>query len=556
MTDNFAFPDLTFDVPTEDDSPARPKKTIPIYTGDLETDPFKHKRYPKPFVSGFYDGHTYKHWWSKSCVDELFAYLETIPAGIIYFHNGGNFDIKGYCMKYLRESPALIINQRIVRGYCKAKKGYHEVRDSYAIMPFALEKYKKTIIDYGIFEKRVRDKKENRAKIVNYLGDDCRDLWDLCNTFVETFGNKITVGQTAMGELRKLHEFETLGQTQDADLRKLYFYGGRVECFQRGILKGKWKVYDVNSMYPFVMKNFLHPIDTPSGETRQIRGSTCFVTVEGRNFGAFPTRGKDNSLRFDIERGTFHVSIHEYTAALDCGLFEPTKIIRCVNFGGRDSFAKFVDHFYELRNKAKDSGDGIRALFYKYILNSAYGKFAQDSSKYLEYIITDGSLSLMQQMWRPITIDQIDRGCKDTFIVWGRKPDTTIAKRYNVATGASITGAARSVLMRAIHKAVNPIYCDTDSLICEDLPGVEHGASELGAWKLEAEADTACVAQKKLYALFAGKKCVKLATKGVKLSACEIRRVCKGEAITYLRDAPSYKLDGSHTFIERTVRMR
>lgn len=548
------FPNLDFEIPDIEESPAR-KRIVPIYTADLETDPFKIGRYPQPFVSGFYDGHTYKHWWSSECVDQMFEYLATIPAGIIYFHNGGKFDLH-YAMKHLRNHPALIINRRIVRGYCKAKSGLHEVRDSYAIMPFALEKYKKTEIDYTIFEKGKRDKPDNRAEIVSYLGDDCRDLWELCHTFFETFGNKITVGQTAMGELRKLHEFESLGQTQDKDIRSKYFYGGRVQCFKQGILKGKWKVYDVNSMYPYVMKNFLHPIETPEAESRTVRKSTCFVTVEGRNYGAFPSRAKDNSLRFDLERGTFHVSIHEFNAALDCGLFEPSRIIRCVNIRGRDSFAKFVDHFFESRNKAKAKGDDIRALFYKYILNSAYGKFAQDSSKYLEYTITDGSLSLMQQMWRPLSIDVIDRGCQNAFIVWARTPDSTIAKRYNVATGASITGAARSVLMRAIHKAKNPIYCDTDSLICEELPGVEIGASELGAWKLEAEADTACIAMKKLYALFQGKKCVKQANKGVKISPEQIREVCKGNEVIYKREAPSYHLDGSHSFIERKVRMR
>jgi hypothetical protein len=213
-----------------------------------------------------------------------------------------------------------------------------------------------------------------------------------------------------------------------------------------------------------------------------------------------------------------------------------------------------VDHFYNARNKAKVDNDDIRALFYKYVLNSAYGKFAQDSSKYLEYCITDATLNLVQQFWRPVRIDQIDKGASETFIVWARNPATDFMRMYNVATGASITGASRSVLLRAIAKADTPLYCDTDSLICKNLD-VPHNDRELGAWKMEAEADEVCIAGKKLYALFKDGVCVKHANKGVKLSGAEIRSVCMGEQITYKRDAPSYHLDGSHTFIERRVRM-
>lgn len=49
--------------------------------------------------------------------------------------------------------------------------------------------------------------------------------------------------------------------------------------------------------------------------------------------------------------------------------------------------------------------------------------------------------------------------------------------------------------------------------------------------------------------------CVKQANKGVVMTAEEIVRTCMGETITCLRDAPSFKLDGSYKFISRKVRM-
>jgi DNA polymerase elongation subunit (family B) len=369
------------------------------------------------------------------------------------------------------------------------------------------------------------------------------------------FGPKITVGSTAMGELKKLHSFENLGKTIDADIRSKYYYGGRVECFKRGILKGAWKVFDVNSMYPSVMKNFLHPIDSPEADTVKVRKSTCFISAEGKNYGAFPTRTKSNGLRFDIESGLFHVSIHEWEAALSHNLFEPTKIKRCINFRNRGTFAEFVDTFYSKRNKAKIDGDDIHALFYKYILNSAYGKFAQNPAKYLEYTITDATVNLESRGWKAISINSTGTGAANTYIIWKRPPEKLVSKMYNVATGASITGASRAVLMDAIARADTPIYCDTDSIICKGLKGVVLDEEKLGAWKQEATANKACIAGKKLYALFQRGKCVKQANKGVKITAQEIEDVCNGMVVQSHRDAPSFHLDGSYNFISRKVRM-
>jgi DNA polymerase elongation subunit (family B) len=557
------FPDMNFEVPPDEDSPLQKGESVLIYTADTETDPFLYDRYPHTFCCGFYDGETYRGFWGPDCIDEMFSYIATMPPGIIYIHNGGRFDIY-YMTKHIIGYPALIINGRIVQTRCKSNdpKRPHEIRDSYAIMPFALAKYKKDEIDYKLLEKDVRHK--HKKEIMKYLKGDCVYLWDLCRAFVNMFGPKLTVGSTAMTELKKFHTFENLGRKADEDIRSNFYYGGRVECFKRGLLNGRWKVYDVNSMYPSVMRNYLHPVDTPEAETQKVRKSTCFIVAEGKNYGAFPTRTKEG-LRFDREEGTFAVSIHEWETAIRHNLFEPKRIRKCINFRNRSTFSEFVDSFYQRRNQAKSEGDSIHALFYKYVLNSAYGKFAQNTAKYFEYTITDGKVNLEPSGWLAHSIESIGDGAERTFIVWKRKPqqrnkqsglmEPKRERMYNVATGASITGASRAVLMDAIAQATDPIYCDTDSLICKKLTGVKIDENELGAWKLEATATQAYIAGKKLYALFNKQEVVKQANKGVKLSAEQIREVCKGAVIETKRDAPSFHLDGTHDFIKRKVRM-
>ena len=548
--------DFNFIPPEDTDEPIKrkSKERVPIYTCDLETDPFVYGRYPQPFSADIYDGRKHVTFWGVDCISHLCDYIESLPPGVIYLHNGGRFDIY-YLMRLVRGNPALIINGRIVRTFCKARGGkMHEIRDSYAIMPFALAKYKKDEIDYKLMESDVRN--QHREEIVSYLRGDTTYLYELCVAFQEMFGNKLTIGSASMKELQKHHQFESLSNKADGEIRSDYYYGGRVQCFDKGILKGPWKVYDVNSMYPYVMKAFDHPISMPGSNTNKIRKSTCFVKVEGKNYGAFPTRTKQG-LRFDIEEGTFTVSIHEFNAAEAHGLFIPGRIRQCINFGQRANFGGFVDHFYEMREKAKVAGDEMHGLFYKFVLNSAYGKFAQNSDKYMEYCISEGTENLTSKGWTPYETDDISKD--RSYIIWKRKPQLSTertTRNYNVATGASITGASRAVLLEAIARADTPIYCDTDSIICRNLKHVSLDSKKLGSWKEEAIASTACIGGKKLYALFDGKgTCVKQANKGVNLTAQEIRKVCKGATIESKRIAPSFHLDGSYNFITRKVRM-
>lgn len=548
--DTDIFDELDFEVPEDIEIETQPsKRERKIYTADIETDPFLHGRIPKAFCTGFYDGVTFRETWGDDCIEKMLGQFYNAPPGIIYFHNGGKFDFYFFLSKFIG-NPLMIVNGRIIKAKIKCATGYHELRDSLAILPFALKNYKKDEIDYQKFESNVRE--DHKKEILDYLKDDCIYLYELCNSFVEMFGPMLTIGGTAMKELKKFHTFECLGPIIDNDIRSIYFYGGRVQCFKTGVLQGKWKVYDVNSMYPFVMRDFFHPIGLPDGDSTKIRSTTCFLTVEGKNYGAFPQRTKEG-LRFDIERGIFNVSIHEWNAACRHGLFEPQRILRCVNFRNRDKFETFVTTFYDLRKQAKNNGDDTHSLFYKYILNSAYGKFAQNPEGYCDYEITSGRES-MQAPWKPHIIFDAIGESESGFIIW-KKP-SAIFTRYNVATAASITGAARSVLLDALAISKNPIYCDTDSIVCESLE-VPSDSKTLGAWKLEAEASTACIAGKKLYALFTDENiCCKQANKGVRITAKQIEDICRGGEVEWINQAPSFKLNGNHTFIHRNIAMR
>jgi hypothetical protein len=528
--------------------------TNKIATLDLETDPFEYGKMIDPFVAGFYDGEKYVSFWSEDCVQKSIAFLKEQREPLtIYIHNGGRFDLFWY-LPYLG-SDVRIINGRIVQAHI----GIHEIRDSFAIMPFPLAKYQKTKIDYQLFRKSKRER--HREQITAYLRDDCVDLHTLVTAFVAEFGDSLTIGSTAMKEIKKQHEFSTGNGEYDRVFRSHFYFGGRNQVFQSGIIRpsNPVRVYDVNSMYPHVMRDYLHPISTGYTLSRQINSNTTFVELIGRNNGALPVRMKDNSLNFTIPYGTFCCSIHEFRVGVATGTLKPNRIVRTINHKTTGTFDKWVDFFYSERLKAKLADDKIKTLFYKFILNSGYGKFAQNPDNYFDWRIeVAGSLPPdwhdcqksceedCRQKWQPAFLS-------GGYVIW-KRPLKEL-RYFNIATGASITGAARAVLLNGIAHAVNPIYCDTDSIICERLEGLDCDADRLGAWKVEVTGKWLAVAGKKMYAVFDAKnECVKMAHKGAKVSAADIVTVAKGGMVESCNPVPTFKFDGSYSFTKRRIR--
>lgn len=513
---------------------------------DFETDPFAYGRIPAPFAAGFYSlEHGYVDFWGDDCAARLMEFIESIKDSYtIYAHNGGKFDFH-FMLDWL-QNPVKIISSRIAQ----VKLGIHELRDSYCIIPIPLSAYIKDSIDYRKMERNVRE--VHKAEILSYLKTDCASLFDIVFKFIERFGKQLTIGGTAIKTLREIHPFDATSQIHDAKFRP-YYFGGRVEAFKTGVHVGAWKVYDVNSMYPFVMATMQHPTGSryKFGYRRNIdkRGRIAgfadsefyFAKIKCRQHGAFPVRSKNAPLNFEVPSGEFCVTSHELKAAIETGRVSDVEIIEVAAPFETISFNEYVQRFMEEKISSKTRGDKAGEIFAKLLLNSAYGKFAQNPEHYFDYWIGDP----------PTEEYEIYSASVGAIEIW-RKPSGRQAY-YDVATAASITGAARSVLMRALSAAVNPVYCDTDSIICEAL-NCELDNSRLGAWKLEAEGDAIAIAGKKMYALRSGNEYVKTASKGVILQGAEIFDLCAGKSKLWRNEAPSFSLGKNRVkFIERNI---
>jgi hypothetical protein len=550
-----------------------------ICTFDTETDPFAPGRIVRPFTCGilFTDTGEYKDFWGDDCIDQFFAYMAANHKDeelLILVHNGGNFDFYFFVDYFDRGHSPFIINGRLVRVMAQG----FEFRDSYVMIPVALAEYDKIKFDYNKMERENRE--YYKQEILFYQRNDCIKLAELVTAWYDKFGNKLTMASVALPQLRSFHGFETLPEKLDADLRP-FFFGGRTQCFSTGIHEGNYYVYDINSSYPNVMANYNHPVsDTPRYE-KSITDRSHFAFIKAYSNGALPIRAADGSLSFPVGVFDFYACIHEIRAAQALGCLRIIKCYYSIYFDAETNFADFVTTFYSLRMEAALKNDGINKLFYKLVLNSSYGKFAQDPRKYENWLFDPDEPpepKFCAECYGRIKNDKPKQSCtscdtelsspygwylhtvRDGQSIYAAPQRIRASGFYNVATAASITSAARAELLYGIKASDSPIYCDTDSIICKGLAegmgeNIRIHNNELGAWDLEAKGDKVCIAGKKLYAIFKDGKEIKKASKGVKLTAREIERVCAGEVIEYANPVPKFGLNGEAKFVTRNIRI-
>lgn len=545
---------------------ARAKKILNIATVDVETDPFLFGRIPKPFALEFYcaSHNICEVFWGDDCVTRWINWLEKQPEPfLIYAHNGGKFDFH-FFTAYL-ENPCKIINARIVEAHIvfeNTSSGEdtvsHRLRDSFAIMPYALAKMAHKIeIDITKLERHCREK--HKAEILTYLHQDCVGLSELVVAFIERFGPKLTIGSTAMAEIKKRHPFRTMTKEDDAQFRPFY-YGGRVQCFKSGIVdNGPWKCFDVNSMYPKAMRDYRHPINGAFETSRELPPDferPYFLHFRGRNRGALPKRSEYKAeLSFNEPDGEFYACSHEIQVALKYGLIDIDEIIACHVAVEFQSMGVFVDEFYKQKQDAKANGDSITELFAKFLLNSGYGKYGQNPDNFSDWFINRewGNDEALTQAGYSLDCEFED------FELWSKPTENTEHAYFDVSIAASITSAARAMMLEGIQHATEPLYCDTDSLICRDFRG-DVDKLRLGAWKYEWTAPAVAIAGKKLYAAYdpsqpMSQKPIKLVSKGGGLKLAELVSICQGSTVEFHNQAPTFSLIRPTDFITRNFRM-
>ena len=250
--------------------------------------------------------------------------------------------------------------------------------------------------------------------------------------------------------------------------RKAY-YGGRVEVFRYGKVRGRLTYLDVNSLFPACMTG-----SYPGLWSLRVDGRhgvvKARVTVPPMEYPPLPHRGPDGRIVYPVGTWSGFWCSNELDYARTLGVK-----VRVLGSVGSDSLVTpFRDYVEELYGRRKRSKNETERKVLKLLMNSLYGKFGTAGGVAREIRSLD---KLGEVSYAPLdsTSGMIDVAA----------PSPPYA---NVLWSAWTTAAARVVLHKALVKAnksgAEVLYCDTDSIIF-DGPNPFPVSRELGAWKVE-----------------------------------------------------------------------
>ena len=461
--------------------------------------------------------------------------------------------------------------------------------DSVRIMPAKLDSLAKA---FGLGGKVEHDLElpEDHPNWDEYLKGDCTKLYDILTRFhelISEMGGEVgmTAPSTAMKLLRRqyLPENETIDRnlhfpecpyshahadkdpTED-ELKKarkkkqreteegcpgcahVYFrtayFGGRTEVYQR---KGEGWYYDINSSYPYSMKN---PMPVGSMEvlgenqdfTRYVRSDgyigfiRCTVEIpENCYLPPLPIQ-HDGKLKFPAGRfsGTWNWLEIQVLKKIGGKILHVEK---SVWVKGRRFMNDFVDNLYAFRDKKLPGYDEAKSSIAKIMLNSTFGKYGMEHERKEMLIVKPHedepwgtrfpgeSVKLWEKRkalekegsWPPKKTTQVEEDGKWRTVELPvgsaiyehdspvRIKDVQVDAPYIIPQiAAHITASSRMLLWHYSHQILERgyqiFYSDTDSIIsdCPDIPD----STKLGGLKREYNGEKVfvyCYAPKMYY---------------------------------------------------------
>ena len=287
------------------------------------------------------------------------------------------------------------------------------------------------------------------------------------------------------------------------DVGRRSYLGGRTEAFQLGKIPGKVYCLDINSMYPYIMKDKPVPYRLATTRTHlelhelsHLLDSYAVVADVQLEVNE-PCIAIRHEGRTSWPLGTFQAALTtpELSYALERGMI--TQVDYAAIYHKDVIFSDYVDFFYGKRLEARKSSDRATEGITKLFLNSLYGKFGQNG-----------------QRWSTVgQAEDMSIGFYDVY-----DADKAVLTKYRQFAGlvdaleelpessesfpaisSHITAYARMYLyyLMRIAGLDNLYYCDTDSLMVNET-GLENlrphiDKSELGMLKVEWESENVII---------------------------------------------------------------
>jgi hypothetical protein len=444
----------------------------------------------------------------------------------IYFHNFSRFDgiilLKHLVTHHQYMLKPLMRNNRLYEIVVYlGKKMLFRFRDSLHLLPGTLDSLAKNLcpelgkkgsIPYSdvTFSNLVSMKKDlldYMKQDILLLGGIMRKAQDIYwNSYKIDIESKITLSSLALTIFRMNYYDSTNwpihipNQNEDTFIRRAY-YGGHADAY---IPYGEnLNYYDVNSLYPFIMKTFPMPGGKPKwmGYLDGQDLDNLFGFIEAyvacpktlkRPF--LPYRDKNNTLIFPTGEftGVYYSEELKYARSLGYTVIPLSGYI----FEKKESpFESFVSSLFESRLNAKKYGNDAISYVYKILMNSLYGRLGINPKSTVTEVCTKKRFNVLFRYSDLIFAEMLN----DKYYIvsyWSnakKVSDEIVSNHLDywnppsisaVQLAAAITASARIYMYPHISRD-DCYYTDTDSVVLGGQLPVELVSSDLGMFKKE-----------------------------------------------------------------------
>lgn len=513
----------------------------------------------------------------------------------VFFHNGSSLDFYLIFNSIVKlkeiENKDFIIDNFVYRNptifsftfnlNIKCKIIF---RDSYPIIPFSLDKAGM------LFESEVKKYKYdyNKLTIDNFLNSYDSEFWkelfiylekdcetlifllkryiDLLKSYNSDITKKNSISSISVSifrnEVNKFYDYKKypihkLNFNQDEFIRKSFF-GGVTEIYKP--IGYNIKVYDINSMYPSVMKYNDMPIGKPIF-TNDVNIDNFFGFVKCKCKApldlyrpVLPVR-VDGIVYFPVGEfeGTFFSEEIKY--ALEKGY--EIKPYCGYSFERKNPFIDFIDYFYNKR--MEDKNNSTKKTFYKLILNSFYGRWGLKKKISKMEIVDNYNFDKISTVFK--VEDFSDFGGDKVIIKYNKDIDShnlsLINRYYNIDELQNLINQVNVLLdnqLSAVHIAsavtsysrikileysekYDSLYIDTDSIYTNKT--IEN-SNKLGELKFEGEYKISIFLSSKCYLLYNDENDYKIVFKGLK---SPYDRFNKNDVLNIFKDKLNEKYD-------------
>lgn len=501
-------------------------------------------------VIGTYDGEEYRSFFT---LDDFlsFALSSRNRGRWFYAHAGGLFDVQFILDHLIRKmtkeyeidakfsgSSAIIVKVRRGKNCWYFLDSYWLLRASLREIGDKMVGMKKGGLDptAGFTKEQIEEYYRSTpiAELIEYNRIDCVILFKAIEIFQDALirlGGQLqmTLASCAMQLFRRKFLHETVKTRSGInEMARSAYVASRVEVISKTCTDANY--YDINSSFPFAMKSpapgQLREMrrSIPQGE-RQIYLARGRVRVpEGEHLPPLPIR----------EKGRIYFPVGAWDgwfSNVDLELLEETgggieHIEEVLCFDPFHDLSDYAETLYEMRRPLDDS-DPMRTIL-KLLLNSLYGKFAEQSEKQALYINPGAEF-----FQRPIQREMVMPG------VWLATEEAEV-DHVHVPIAMHITAIARRNLYRYMSASRESYYCDTDGFACS-LDSIFETGDKLGDLKLEKVIREGLFLAPKLYTMLTS----------------EGKRIVKGKGFSKMTYQDFLRLEeGDNVEIERMVRIR